>query len=102
MARLIVAPQAQADLDDILDYLTREAGDRVARRYGDSFRRAFAFLTEFPRTGAPRPNFGSTMRIKTVWPYVIFYRYSAADDTVRLIRILHGRRNITTKLFPRA
>jgi hypothetical protein len=25
MARLIVAPQAQADPDDILDYLTREA-----------------------------------------------------------------------------
>ena len=42
------------------------------------------------------------MRIKTVWPYVIFYRYSADNDTVRLICILHGRRNITTKLFPPA
>jgi toxin ParE1/3/4 len=100
MAQLIVAPQAQVDLDDILDYLTREAGDPVACRYGESFRGAFAFLTEFPRTGAPRPNFGATMRIKTIWPYV--YHYSADNDTVRLIRILHGRRNITTKLFPPA
>ncbi|MGH2398054.1 MAG: type II toxin-antitoxin system RelE/ParE family toxin [bacterium] len=102
MAQLIVAPQAQADLDNILDYLTREAGEPAACRYGDSFRAAFAFLTEFPRAGAPRPNFGATMRIKMVWPYVIFYRYSADKDIVCLIRILHGRRNITTKLFPPA
>ena len=80
MAQLIVAPHAQADLDDILDYLTREAGDPVARRYGDSFRGAFAFLTEFPRTGAPRPNFGATPRIN---PLSCFALLTAVSSLTR-------------------
>ncbi len=100
MARIEFAPEAEQDGRDIADDLTRATGLTVAKRYLADFETTIARLAQFPGIGAPRPNFGPTMRITTVWPYVIFYRYSADDDKMRIMRILHGRRNITAKLFP--
>jgi plasmid stabilization system protein ParE len=34
-----------------------------------------------------------------VFPYLVIYRYSKGDDTVSIIRILHGRRKITRKIL---
>ena len=99
MVRLVVSPETQADLDEILRWLTREAGRPVALRYAEKFRAAFRHLTEFPETGARRPKLARDMRIWLVTPYVIFYRFAAEDQTVRVVRILHGRRDMTERLF---
>jgi plasmid stabilization system protein ParE len=99
MARLIVSPEAQTDLDAILDHLTEVAGKPVARRYGQRFHAAFRHLIDFPETGARRPRLGTDMRIWVVAPFLIFYRFSIDDDSIRVIRLLHGRRNITVRLF---
>jgi toxin ParE1/3/4 len=34
-----------------------------------------------------------------VLPYVVFYRHVEGDDTVSIIRIVHGRRRLTRKLL---
>jgi toxin ParE1/3/4 len=99
MARLIAAREAQADLDEILAYLQGEAGKSVALRYGERFRAGFRHLVDFPETGARRPQLHADMRIWVIAPYVIFYRFTGDDDTIRLVRILHGRRNVTERLF---
>ena len=99
MARLIVSRETQADLDELLDYLDREAGRPVALRYGERFRSAFRHLMDFPATEARRPRLDADMRIWVVAPYVTFYRFTDADDTVRVVRILHGRRHVTQRLF---
>jgi plasmid stabilization system protein ParE len=97
MAGLIVSRETLADLDDILAYLTSVAGNLVVLRYGERFRAAFRHLMDFPATGAMRPRLASDMRIWVIAPYVVFYRFAIDDDTVRVLRILHGRRNVTKR-----
>jgi toxin ParE1/3/4 len=55
----------------------------------------FDRLAEYPDSGAPRASLGRDIRIGVVSPYVVIYRHREADDTVTVLRIIHGRRNIT-------
>ena len=102
MVALIFSDEAALDLDSILDYLQREAGAPVALRFGERFRSAFGQLADFPGSGAPRRQFGETMRLWSVPPYLIFYRHERGDDTVRVVRIIDGRRKLSDKLFDRS
>jgi plasmid stabilization system protein ParE len=101
MTRLIVAAEADADAIAILDYLHKEAGVRVAERYKVRFQQTMARLTDLPETGSPRPALGIHTRIAIVQPYLLIYDYTPPDDTLTLLRILHGRRNITRALLSR-
>lgn len=38
---------------------------------------------------------GADMRCVIVPPYLLIYDYTLADDTIILLRVLHGRRRIT-------
>ena len=99
MTRLVVAAEAEADTDDILIYLEREASPRIAEAFGRRFRTAIERFVDLPESGSPRPALGRDIRISIVFPYILIYRYSSQDDTVTLLRILHGRRNITSGLL---
>ena len=101
MTRLVVTAEADADAIAILDYLHREAGVRVAERYKLRFQQTSARLTDMPETGAPRPTLGAHTRIAIVQPYLLIYDFTSHDDTLTLLRILHGRRNITRALLGR-
>ncbi len=46
-----------------------------------------------------RPAIGQNIRIGIVSPYIVIYRYSERDDTVTVLRLVHGRRRITGKLL---
>ena len=39
------------------------------------------------------------MRIWVVAPYLNFYRFNSGGGTVHILRLLHGRRNVTERLF---
>lgn len=54
-----------------------------------------------PETGSPRPSLGINARIAVVFPYVMIYDYHRDEDTLTLLRILHGRRNISQDLLRR-
>ena len=56
-------------------------------------------LIDLPETGAPRPKLGPNVRIAVVFPYVLIHEYTRDDDTLTLLRILHGRRNIKPDLL---
>jgi plasmid stabilization system protein ParE len=34
-------------------------------------------------------------------PYVLIYAFKAANDTLTLLRVVHGKRNITRRLIRR-
>lgn len=101
MTRLVVTADAEKDTDTILSYLEREAGAAVAEKYGRQFRDRIAGLLEWPEIGVPRPLLGEAIRVAVVSPYLVIYEYSRADDTLTLLRILHGRRNITDRMLRR-
>ena len=92
---------ADADASEILTYLEREAGLLTASDYERRFNTAIERLVDIPGIGAPRRSLGPNARIMVVYPYVLVYDYMQQDDTITLLRILHGRRNITRDLLKR-
>jgi toxin ParE1/3/4 len=101
MTRLVVSADAEIDTGDILSYLAQEAGSQVAEKYARQFRATIERLLHWPESGPPRPRLGEAVRIAVVSPYVLIYEYNRGDDTLVLLRILHGRRNITELLLRR-
>jgi toxin ParE1/3/4 len=90
----LVAPGAEADLDDIWLYVARESGSlEVATRLIDSISDRFSFLASFPSAGRARDaDFGSGSRSFSVGEYVIVYCVEDAD--VFILRVVHGRREL--------
>jgi toxin ParE1/3/4 len=99
VARVIVAPSADADTAEIITHLEATAGFGVAERYSASFELLYDNLANFPAAGAPRSALGASVRIGIVPPYIVIYRHTASDDVVRVLRIVHGSRKITGKLL---
>lgn len=97
MARIVISPEADTDSASILDDLAGKAGAVVADRYEAEFDAVYNRLVAHPESGAPRPHLGKHVRICVVPPYVVFYEYIEADDTVQILRVAHGRRKITRK-----
>lgn len=99
MALVVITGAADADAAAIADDLAAKAGANVALRYDADFHAFFQRLKQFPESGAPRRKLGATVRIDVVFPYVVFYRYVAADDAVLVLRVMHSRRKITRRML---
>lgn len=89
-----VAPQAEADLDDIWLYTAKESGSmNVATRLIDAITSRFIFLARFPYLGRARDeDFGAGSRSASVGEYVILYCIDGQD--VLILRVVHGRRDL--------
>jgi toxin ParE1/3/4 len=96
---IVIAPSAASDTQDILTFLADQAGERTAARYAAQFERLYDRLEDFPASGAPRPAIGPDIRIGVVRPYIVIYRYVAGSDTATVLRIVHGRRQISGALL---
>ncbi|KAF0122446.1 MAG: hypothetical protein FD139_839 [Methylocystaceae bacterium] len=99
MARVIVSLLAQTDTAHILTDLRDKAGRAVSRAYAAAFEKLYERLMQHPDSGAPRPAIGKHVRIGVISPYVVIYEHIAADDTVMIMRIAHGRRKISRKFL---
>jgi toxin ParE1/3/4 len=99
MARVVIAASADTDIEGILTYLAVKAGRRTAARYNGLIERLYDRLGAHPGIGAPRPALGRNIRIGIVSPYIVIYRHTDADDTVTVLRVVHGRRRITGALL---
>lgn len=101
MTRRVVTPAADGDLTVILDYLEAKAGPRVALKYARLFEHALERIDDHPGLGAPRPALGPLARIVVVSPYIIIYDHDRDANSVSVVRVLHGRRDITSRLLSR-
>jgi toxin ParE1/3/4 len=95
--QIVLTPRARRDLTNLYDYLEERAGPRVAQSYIDRLDALFDLLGDFPGIGAPRPELGRMIRSTGLWPYVVLYQVS--DTSVHILRIVHGRRNITAEML---
>jgi toxin ParE1/3/4 len=83
---------AEQDLDEIWSHIAEDASPTTADRLIDAIIERFELLTEQPRMGRLRPEFGEGVRSFTVENHVIYYRH---DGDVLIARVLHGRRDQT-------
>ncbi len=93
MAHRLTA-QAEADLDQIWDYIVQESGKlEIARRQVVSLTDRFFLLTKHPYLGRPRDyDLGAGRRSYPVDRHVIVYRIEGQN--VLILRVIHGSRDI--------
>ncbi len=89
--RVNLSPQANADLEEIGDYIARDNPARALTFIGELKLKCLG-LAKTARIGAPRPELGEHVRMLTHGRYLIFYREHEA--TVRIERIMHSARDI--------
>lgn len=88
-----VGRRAQADLNEIHEYLYRASGsEAVADRVISEIAERFLLLSRWPRIGRLRTDLRAGLRSYPVGSHLIFYRVTRVD--VVIVRILHGRRNL--------
>ena len=93
-----VAPQAEAELDDIWYYVAKESGSiEIADRLIDSITERFYLLARYPHIGRPRDeDLRPGLRSFPVGEYVIIYRVE--EDDVLILHVFRGSRDIEALL----
>ena len=92
-----LAPQAQADLDDIAYYVFVESGSiDTADRLIESITTRFRLLGTHPRAGRRRDDLRPGLRGFPVGEYVILYRLDENDAVI--LRVMGGRMDIESVL----
>ena len=95
MKRFEVSRRALRDLDEILDFIAERSPD-AADRVLEDFHRVFRQLAQDPEIGHRRQDL--TSRDVLFWrvhSYLVIYRDSTP---LRIVRIIHGRRDVSKLL----
>lgn len=103
MTRKPVIPREQArrDVEDAIDYYTRQAGADVALRFVEAIASTFRAISVRPATGSPRYAHelelpGLRSRKLGRFPYLVFYL--EREDQIDVWRLLHVQRDIPSWL----
>lgn len=92
MAKLVFAPLAEQDLDDILTCIARDKPE-AAVKWVRKIREKCGLLAANPEIGEQRPEFKTgEFRCSLVGSYVIFYR--PISDGIEIARVVRGERDI--------
>lgn len=89
--RCAFTPLAEADLEEIGDYIAKENPER-AISFIRELRDRCEKIVHMPRAAPLRPELGEGVRIVMFGRYVICY--SERDDQVVIERIVHGARRL--------
>ncbi len=91
LRHVVWAPRAKRDLADVWSYYARVASVEVADKLLRDINDAAARLSTDALRWRARDELMPGLRSTLVHPYVIFYRIK--DETIQIVRVLHGRRN---------
>jgi toxin ParE1/3/4 len=91
-----LAPEAEADLDEIWLYVARNSSVEIANRLVDALTTRFFLLGTYPRAGRQRDDLWPGMRMFSVGEYLVLYR--AEGNDVLIDRVVHGSRDLESFL----
>ena len=101
--RHIIRPHAREDLENQLGYLEGIGGAELAHSFSRAVQEAVAVLSRHPDAGSPRLLRGlmGAKRLKGLraWPVPGFediriYYLISNRNTLKIVRILHGKRDV--------
>jgi toxin ParE1/3/4 len=90
--RLVLAPQAVLDLQEIHDYISQDNSE-AADKWIDKIGNTFEVLCSQPGIGRQRDEIRAGYRSLAKGEYVIFFR-KGKNATVEIIRVIHGKRDL--------
>lgn len=95
--RIQIRPRAMQEIDDLAEYFALQASAVLARRFLRAVEDTIARIAEMPGLGSPWESDDPALVSVRVWPvrrfrkYLMFYRVH--EDTVDILRVLHGSRD---------
>lgn len=94
---IIFSAIAEADLDEIISYIAKDDVE-LAFRVADQIRLRCRRLSEYPESGDPVQELSDRgIRRLFYGNYVVYFR--TVDDVVRILRVVHGARDISHLSF---
>lgn len=97
MRRIVYSLEARADLLAIADYIANHASHAIAEKFLGRIRNSIESMALLPGSRPLVPELGVDLRRLVVGRYLIFYRFD--DDTIFIVRILHGARLILPSML---
>ena len=94
--RVIWSPRARLDLSEIWLYLSEQASNEIADAQATKIQNVGRSLGRNPLRGRSRDELRRGLRSVLVQPYLVFY--SVVDQTVEIVRVLHGWRDLPAAL----
>jgi len=94
-----LSQEADNDLDGIYDYTVEKFGVGQAVGYLSSFEEIFEHLCNNPKLGRKRNEVRNGLRSISNQSHTVFYR--VLKDSIRIVRILHGSRDVVKFLPPK-
>jgi toxin ParE1/3/4 len=101
--KLLVRPAAREDiLRQYEYYLIEKDAEHAAERFLDEVQAAIGSVLKHPEAGAPKRFENPLLRGLRSWPVKGFpamrVYYLIAKDTIRIVRVLHGNRDVASLL----
>ena len=93
-----LSQEADNDLDNIYDYSVGHFGFEQADKYLLGFELVFENLCVDPKLGRERSEFWKDLRSISYQSHIVFYRI--LKHKIRIVRVLHGSRDIIKFLPP--
>ena len=93
-----LSQKAADDLDGIVSYIASELSNpQAAADFLDRLEKVIDEIRSFPESGAPVNNeflSNTKLRKKTVGSYLLYYLSVPETETVYIVRIVYGKRNM--------
>lgn len=96
MTKVKFTPRAIHDLDVIWSHIAIKSLAYADKTRGDLLER-ISLLGAMPQLGRDASDLGSGMRCLVIGMYLVYYTLS--DETISVVRVLHGNRHITRRMF---
>jgi toxin ParE1/3/4 len=87
--RLILSPEAQDDIADILLYTLQIWGEEQQDRYAALLDKGLLFMTDNPEIGRGRPELYLGCRSYRIREHIVYYAVKGGD--INVARVLHSR-----------
>ncbi len=91
MKQHIISPEANQDLEEIIDYFTSRNID-AGERFVDEFNKKCRYLANFPNMGRSYADIKDYLRGVPIESYIILYR--VIDSGIEILRVISGYRDL--------
>jgi toxin ParE1/3/4 len=96
--KVVFQPRAREDVLRQVDYLLEAFAYDAAERFPVAVEEACARLVEYPESGSPRESLAEQLTGLRAWPVPGFedirLYYLVRGGVLRVVRVLHGRRDL--------
>jgi toxin ParE1/3/4 len=100
MMKVVWLDEAEADFDELIDYLLRRGAAMAAGRIAAVIQQRVAMLADYPGLGRPGRSPGTRELVIARTPYIVAYRVDERGGVVNILRVRHGAQRWTDDRSP--